>query len=139
MSEAATSSREGRTKRRRPFGVTVIALLQAISAPTAGVSVILSATPAGDRLEASRISNIIAAEVSIIGLVIAVGLWRLHRWAWAATMIWFGANMAGGLIAWRQGDHHYSLLLLGIVTVFYLNQRDVQRAFRRRTDDGAPP
>lgn len=123
-------------KPRRPFGVTVVALMQGIASPTAGISLFLADTPLGISRAYERTSDLAAWVLSAIGIVIAIGLWRLTRWAWVCTMIWFGFTMAGSLLAYRQGQAPYWLMVISIITVFYLNQRDVQLAFRHRRPDG---
>jgi hypothetical protein len=115
-------------RRKRPFGVTIIALLQALSGPTTSVSFLFGrltlATAHGD-LEL----NLEALIVTVLGWAIAVGLWRLKRWAWVAVMIWTGAALAGALALYFRGQPNYPLMIEHIIIVFYLNQRDVQQAF----------
>jgi uncharacterized membrane protein (DUF2068 family) len=74
----------------------------------------------------------------VVGLVLAaltsflvVGLWFLKRWAWVATMILVGIGLAFGIWGYFQGAPTYINLLINTLAVFYLNQRDVQRAFER--------
>jgi hypothetical protein len=119
-------------KPKRPFGVTVIAVLQVVAAPTAGITVALSESPLGIGRAYDEFTNVAGPVFSILGIVIAVGLWRLQRWAWIATMLWFGLSMAGTLLGYRNGEPNYPLMVIEIITVFYLNQRDVQQAFRSR-------
>jgi len=52
-------------------------------------------------------------------------------------MVWFGFTMAGSLIAWSQDAPQYPLMVISIITVFYLNQRDVQQAFGGKQVDAA--
>ncbi len=68
-----------------------------------------------------------------VGLIVSVGLWRLRRWAWVATMIWAGVNMAQALYAYWVSEPQYSAMALSVVIVLYLNQRDVQLAFIEST------
>jgi hypothetical protein len=120
-------------KRQRPFGVTMIALMQALAAPTAGVSMFFANTAFGVSDLWERISSAAVSLLGVLGIVIAVGLWRLQRWAWVATMLWFGFTMVEALITYAAGEPQYGIMVLSIITVFYLNQRDVQQAFRART------
>jgi hypothetical protein len=71
--------------------------------------------------------------LSIGGLVVAFGLLRLRRWAWAATMLWVGLIMAEQLTFYFKGeDANYVVMAVSIVQVFYLNFSEVQGAFARR-------
>jgi hypothetical protein len=124
--------RAPQVKPKRPFGVTVIAILQVVAAPTAGITLALSETPLGIGRAYDEIASVGLPAFSILGIVIAVGLWRLQRWAWIATMLWFGLSMVGALLAYRNDEPNYPLMVIAIITVFYLNQRDVQQAFRSR-------
>ncbi|MGH2587006.1 MAG: hypothetical protein ACRDJE_18995 [Dehalococcoidia bacterium] len=124
-------------KRKRPFGVTVIAILQVVAAPTAGITVALAESPLGLGRAYDELGGIAGPVYSILGIVIAVGLWRLQRWAWIAAMLWFGLSMVGSLLAYRNGEPYYALMVIEIITVFYLNQRDVQQVFRSRRDQAA--
>ena len=71
----------------------------------------------------------IALVILVVGLIIAIGLWRLHRWAWAGVMIWTGVNLATALYQYFHGRPDYAAMAEGMVVVFYLNQRDVRQAF----------
>jgi uncharacterized membrane protein (DUF2068 family) len=113
---------------KRPFGVTIIAILQALSAPTSGLFLLQSHMELHLLLMDVRLV-IVATAITIIGLVIAAGLWGLKRWAWSAVMIWTGVNLAGALFGYFHGQPDYAAMAEGIVVVFYLNQRDVRRAF----------
>ncbi|HTE84846.1 MAG TPA: hypothetical protein VK821_08935 [Dehalococcoidia bacterium] len=115
-------------RRKRPFGVSVIAVIQILSAATTGVSVVLQHFEV-EVVRGEWAGNFVGAVVTALGIVIAVGLWRLMHWAWVWAMIWTGAALAGALMAYVHGQPEYPLMLEGIVTVFYLNQSDVQAAF----------
>jgi hypothetical protein len=126
------ASRPTRRRRKRPFGVTVIALMQGIASPTTGISWVLNDSPFGISRAYEKTGDYLVVAFGVLGFAIAIGLWRLKRWAWVSTMVWFGFTMAGSLIAWAQDDPQYLLMVISIITVFYLNQRDVQQAFGAR-------
>jgi len=109
-------------------GVAVIAVLQAISTSTAGLSVILERIQNCVSLLDWR-RDLAGLALILFGFAIAAGLWRLKRWAWVAVMLWTGLTLAGALAYYLQGKPEYALMVEGVVIVFYLNQRDVQQAF----------
>lgn len=124
-----------RRSKRRPFGVTLIATAQAAHALATALSWDLSTISPWDvdGTIPSRAGTRLV--IVLLGLAIALGLWWLQRWAWVAAMLWVGANMTAALIAWFNGPAPYPLMALSVLVVFYLNQSDVQRAFR---DDDRP-
>lgn len=133
------------TKRERPFGVKAIIFLHLVSAVEPILAFFL--------LDDQRVSQIISTTFSInldflgtdqqlvaIGLlgafalfqiILVAGLWQMYSWAWLLVMITTGLSMI--LLIWRyfQGTPDYLPMAINVLVVFYLNQRDVQQAFRR--------
>jgi hypothetical protein len=72
----------------------------------------------------------------LLSIVVVFGLLRLRRWAWVLVMIQLGMVMALDLALYFVGSPQYASMLISVVTVFYLNQSDVQDAFRRRAPEG---
>ncbi len=133
-----SESRDG--GRRLPFGVYVVALLQALNAIGHGAGVVSGLE---DRLIASSTRTEgegIAIAVMTAGLAVAIGLLMLKRWAWVATMLWVGAAMAAELVLYFRGDQaNYIVMALSLGQVLYLNLSDVQGAFERpRTKSVSP-
>jgi hypothetical protein len=119
-----------RPKARRPFGVTLIAVLQAVNAITLGLYLLLRRVD--PNLIVREDPGYVGTILVFLGLIVAVGLWRLDRWAWVATMLWAGASLASALIAHIQGHPTSHLVMaLSVLQVFYFNLSDVQRAFHR--------
>ncbi len=120
---------------KRPFGVTAIIVLQLISlASIIGDIMGFPVSQLPNLLPVQWLNNtnyvfIIGIAIAILQLAIIIGLWRLQRWAWFLIMIQLGVSMALGLIAYFSGLQLYSYMLLNVIMVFYLNQRDVQIAF----------
>ena len=119
-----------RQKARRPFGVTLIAVLQAVNAITLGLYLLLRRVD--PNLIVREDPGYFGTVMVLLGFIVAVGLWRLDRWAWVATMLWAGSSMASALIAHVQGHPtSHAVMALSVLQVFYLNLSDVQRAFQR--------
>jgi hypothetical protein len=131
-------------RRARPFGVTVIVVLLLAAALVAFPSSLLGLfgsvrseggiAPLPDPTTVELIGGLtLLLALGAAALTAAIGLLRLRRWAWVLTMLMVGAQMAANL--WEYvvaGERPYVEMLLDVVLVFYLNQREVQRAFGHR-------
>ena len=122
-------------RRKRPFGVTIIALVQALS--TLLVAAFVVVERGGDFTIHDRGLSAAGVGLILVGLVIAVGLWRLKRWAWVCVMLWTGLELAASLVTYFRGAPDYLSMISGIIIVFYLNQADVQAAFTTRRSTSA--
>jgi Predicted membrane protein (DUF2127) len=128
----------------RPFGITVIVVLLLVSSAIAipsGLIGVVGTIEGGVTLEplpSLRTLQLLGAlalllAVGVVTLVAAIGLLRLRRWAWVLVMLIVGGQLVTNL--WEYfvlGERPYLDMLLNVVTVFYLNQREVQRAFGER-------
>jgi hypothetical protein len=70
--------------------------------------------------------------VLIIFLALALGLWRLQRWAWIFLMVWQGLLMIGDIWGRFNGNPSYPTMILSVIIVFYINQREVKKMFTGR-------
>jgi uncharacterized membrane protein (DUF2068 family) len=70
-------------------------------------------------------------------LAAAIGLWRIHHWAWLLTMILLAYTLAFEIVAFFLAQPNFLMMVLGVVTVFYLNQREVQDLFADRETEVA--
>jgi hypothetical protein len=137
---------------RRPVAVTILAALRLLTAAayaivavalltdrTAALETLLGPgaveeTPVGRFLEAG-------ATLTVIGLAIAsfiagILLLRMQQLGWTLTMLLAGVSLASSILLWwAEGLVNSLSLTTEVVTVFYLNQRQVREAFgitRRR-------
>jgi len=69
--------------------------------------------------------------LAAITLFLAAALWMLKPWAWLASMTLQGFSLFAALYGYLRHHPNYISMALGILLVFYLNQRDVQAVFRR--------
>lgn len=132
MSEQPEDSANG-----RPFGVTVIATAMIANAVFAGARAYLDDQVPGfnDLITLDFYFELAGPFVGAVGLIVSLGLWRLQRWAWVATILWAGVNMGQALYGYFWGSPQYIAMALSVVIVLYLNQREVQLAFIESTRD----
>jgi len=126
----------------RPFGLKVLVGLlllgSAIELTSAGglVTVLLGGV---SLIRLPTVATLLGLPVpplvfAVVYVVTAVGLLRLERWAWVLAMLIVGVHMTFDLLRYfAVGDRPYAAMLLNVVVVFYLNQREVQRAFGQGT------
>lgn len=134
-----------RTERRRPAPVTILAVIQIIGATGYLLSI---ATVTGADLKfftalAERGLQILSDEtvstitvattlvvMAAIGYTGAILLLRMERLGWTIVMLLTGWSLASQIYLYATGGSVTpTMLLLGAVTVLYLNQRQVRMAF----------
>jgi lysylphosphatidylglycerol synthetase-like protein (DUF2156 family) len=124
----------------RTFGVTAIALLLLVLAGAVALDTwrgrldFAGLVPFG--MPPALAVRVLGSAVASLLTLVAVGMWRRRRAAWVATMLLVGALMVLELRWYARGMPRYLLMMLSVLIVFFLNQREVQRLFRRGT---APP
>jgi hypothetical protein len=125
--------------RKRPFGIYVIAALQALNALATGLRAVgVVNTPEVGGVD-DAFSGSLAVLMMLAGLVAAAGLVQLKRWAWVAMMLWVGLNLAAELGFYFNGkETNYLVLVVSIAQCFYLNLSDVQAAFERQREIRSP-
>lgn len=118
--------------KRRPFGLYFIICLQLM------LSFLLTLALLGDRTVATYLKVVIQNPIFytwfgwvLVGifLLAVIGLLLLKRWGWILTMITTGTGLAVTIWSYIDGNPRYVPMLIYIVIVFYLNQRDVQVPF----------
>jgi len=129
---------------KRPFGVSVIVLL-IVAYILFIASVFYLSIKSQDSSIAAQLVNflnptqvlaVLAIELIIL-LAIAIGSWRLQQWAWFLLMIWVGIQMFFDLMAYFNGREIHVSMLISVIIVFYINQREVKKAFTGKTLAGA--
>jgi hypothetical protein len=116
-------------RRRRPFGVTVIAAIQVISGIGWALLTFYDQPDYGNLLSTLGYYEVAGPALGLAGLLIAYGMFTLKRQAWVLTMLWAGLNLTAALYAWYYNEPGYVSMALSVITVYYLNQREVQAAF----------
>ncbi len=127
-------------KRRRPFGVYVIIVLLLLNLLTNTFDVLrvrLGLPPLilpnlGNEAYITVLNSLIVAVVATV----CMGLFLLKRWAWITAMILIGFSLVYNIVHYLNGGQPFVSMLLNVLSVFYLNLRNVQMAFENRP---APP
>ena len=137
---------------KRPFGVYVIVALLLLGVVAAVLEIIRVQAQligfwqtadevlreysgltglAGHLFTNPTLVTIANAVVIVFWLLLIVGMWQMKRWAWLIVMIFVGVNLAVTLIRYFNDDPDYLSMLILVAITFYLNDRDVQRAYAR--------
>jgi hypothetical protein len=132
------------SSRKRPFGLYAITALLFTNSVLIALDVSHSPVGLGAALGLPRwmLSTLVNVDLDRVlriltaagFFLVAIGIWTLHRWAWAALMILVGAALGEGILRHTRGDPNYLIMLFNVLIVFYLNQRSVQRLFRTRPE-----
>ena len=126
------------TMRKRPLGITIIAILLFISAVIeiiGGISSVIGSTPTG------TLSNVLLGwfplVLGVIELVLAWGLWTLKPWAYWGTLVVEIVNILIHFFGFLGLPRTHSALavisggIVSIIIVIYLLvDRNVRRAFQ---------
>ena len=125
------STAKTRGTRRRPLGVVILAAVELLYA----VFYVLRQTGANVEVDLRFFPEAAVPFLALFQLMLAVGLWRLRRWAWTLMMLWTGLGLTADLVDYIRGDPHYPQMVVSVIVVFYLNQRGVQNSFYGRRDE----
>lgn len=127
--------------RKRPFGQKAIVFLMVAQA-ILGIAVDAIFLAGGSDIRTQFIASMdgpLPVTVQLFSLLIiaplrlvaAIGLWRGRHWAWLLTMALLSYAMALDGILFFIGEPAYLLMALNVITVFYLNQREVLGLFTK--------
>lgn len=129
---------------QRPRSVSILAVLQVIQSlgllGYGAVQVVTHEWPEGDLAESPEtllltLFDLITSGIGLIFLallmfIVSIEMLRLRNWAWMASMSVQGLGLAASLLAYVRQEPNYPAMFLGVLLVFYLNQGEVQDAFR---------
>lgn len=140
--QPSLDSLPGPERVHRPFGLKAIVVLLLVQALAGAALVVvyllgsqnplepLSTAPA--LLQAASGLALSQLVFAPLRLAAAIGLWRIRHWAWLLTMILLATTLAIEIVAFFFAKPNTLMMVLGVVTVFYLNQREVQDLFADR-------
>jgi hypothetical protein len=137
MSQGARSIRS-----RYPLGILVIVVLSAVRALSIVAALfkfegsdlaqfLRDTSPLPDSPDGTTAAIVVTAV--LVGLLVAslasiVGLLGWRTWGWVLAIILSGVILAIDLGWWFSSEPRYFSMLLNVIAVFYLNQRDVRLA-----------
>jgi uncharacterized membrane protein (DUF2068 family) len=137
--------------RRRPLGVTIMAILLAIQGfleLIAGILLIVAANSLSHRIVANGHTIIakfvdtfgvalggVGVVVGLITLFFVFGLWTLQRWAFWAVVIIEGLSLLRSILelvrhTGSTGGVIAGMVLPAIILIYFLLDANVRRAFR---------
>jgi len=132
---------------KRPLGITILAILQAISAAVfllAAATLLLGNQSDASRqalamahLSASRDTLVSVGVFSLIigglQLAVAVGLWQRKAWAWVLAALASGASVVSGVLSLVNGERilqeQQIALAVSLIILVYLITPGVREAF----------
>ncbi len=128
----------------RPFGIKAIIFLHLLAGILPLVDFFIFADPNIATVIRTYFvfgADFIASDERIIGgilitfaifqIVLVIGLWQMRHWAWLLVMITTGITMATQIWRYFNDLPDYLGMAVNVIVVFYLNQRDVQQAFKQ--------
>jgi hypothetical protein len=134
-----------RPGRRRPAPVTILAVIQLLSGVGYVLTLAVLLGVSGVSLDPMKLNSIALLEedlaasaisismVSVLGVVAFASsllLFRMKRLGWTLTMLVTGLSLSSQIfIYYTEGTLVPMLMITSVVTVLYLNQREVRTAF----------
>lgn len=124
------------TTRRRPLGITIIAILlfiQAVIEIIVGIVALVGITVLSPL--AGLLIGWIPLAIGILSFVLAWGLWTLKPWAYWATVVLEIVNILINLFSFGQPYHSIAGIFSGgivslIILIYMLVDRHVREAFQ---------
>jgi hypothetical protein len=124
------------TTRKRPLGISIIAILLFISAVVEiifGIFVLFGSIFIN--LLAALLVGWIPLAIGILSFILAWGLWTLKPWAYWATLILEVFNIVVHLFSFGQSNHSFGDIFGGglislIILIYLLVDRNVREAFQ---------
>lgn len=127
-----------------PLGVVVVIVIAALRCVTIGAGLLgLQGGPVAEWVRAASplpesglgpgidfVARVLLGALLVASVLVIVGLLGRRHWAWVLAIVSCGVVLAIDLGWWWGGDPRYGSMLLNVVAVFYLNQRDVRSALR---------
>lgn len=129
-------------RRRRPFGLYMILILLTLqgvigvlATSILGLGFLLVPVETWAEFNLPFFALLEPLLSLVVTLVVVVGLWRYRGWGWYGMMLLLAYWMATDAIGYFTGQPDFGSMLLNVVMVFYLNQREVRDLFQAPAAD----
>jgi hypothetical protein len=127
----ATTPAAATARRRRPFGLWVVAALRFAHAAQLALiglgigNIGLRTIPYAEVTDGTILRTIYL--VSAVAIAVGIlGLLAMRRWGWVVTVLFVGVGLSFELIQAYRGRPDDLALLTLVISAFYLNQRSVR-------------
>lgn len=117
----------------RPFGIYVMLLVILALVLNLGADIVritLGLPPETLPPLPGELDRFLYLALVALLIILSVGLWRLHTWAWFASMVSGGLALFYCIWHALNGGTPYVTMVLVIIMVFYLNLTEVKAAFQ---------
>ncbi|MEM7331619.1 MAG: hypothetical protein AAF490_05980 [Chloroflexota bacterium] len=119
---------------KRPFGLSAIIVLQMLNVLSlVGIFYIQSTsdlfTQDLNLVDFSLISTFVQIGSMLLLAVALPGVWFFKRWGWLLLMFQLGISLSIGIWQFFGQSTNFVMMAFNVASVFYLNQREVQRLF----------
>lgn len=109
--------------------LTLQGLIGVLMTSALGLGLVLMPIETWAELDVQLFAVVEPLVILLMTLVVVVGLWRYRGWGWYGMMLLLAYWMATGAIDYFTGKPDYVSMVLNVVMVFYLNQREVRDLF----------
>jgi len=75
------------------------------------------------------IARAIGISLVAASILVGVGLLAGRRWGWIGSIVISGLSLAFALGGWWDGHPVYGSMVINVIAVFYLNQREFRAAY----------
>ncbi len=134
QSSALSRVKSSLKKGKRPFGVYAIVVLLVLIVASNALDLVRvwQGMPSEIFPEMGTVIVIgLNIAIAVFCATLALGLWRMQEKAWYATMIASGTYLFFTIWSYYAGGKPFPTMFFLVIIVFYLNQRQVRKAFEK--------
>ncbi len=120
----------------RPFPLRMIIALQLVQLLGLMVVLLLVENPTMEPFRSLPLSSRqITAGITILSSILialsVIGIWNYRHWGWVLLMLRLGLDLSSGIWTYFNEEPNFVSMGIAVVTVLYLNRRDVKQLFAK--------